>query len=63
MSAKAKSRIAALVMLIFAAAFFAFALTHPTASFPWSNTVSYIIYAVYLVVTAFLFIAPYKAKQ
>lgn len=46
-------------MLIFAAGFIVFALTHPTASFPWSNTVTYTVYAVYLFIMALLFIAPH----
>lgn len=60
MSFKKKSRAVASVMLIAALAFFVFAVTHPTASFPWSNAVTYWIYAVYVLVMALLFIAPSK---
>ena len=60
MSFKKKSRITALIMLIAAIAFFVYAVTHPTASFPWSNTITYSIYAVYILIMALLFIAPYK---
>ena len=60
MSFKKKSRITALIMLIAAIAFFVYAVTHPTAGFPWSNTITYSIYAVYILIMALLFIAPYK---
>lgn len=53
-----KFKIIASIMLIVAIAFFAFAVTHTTASFPWSNTITYFIYAVYLFITVLLFIAP-----
>ena len=49
-------------MFVIAAAFVVFALTHPDAAFPWSNTVSYIIYGIYAVVMIVLFIAPVKKK-
>lgn len=54
------SRITAFFMLIIAIAFVPFALNHPEASWPWSNTVSFIIYAVYIVLMIFLFAAPFK---
>lgn len=56
------SRTIAVIMLIIAAAFVIFALNNPQADFPWSNTVTYTIYAVYLILTAVLFIAPFKRK-
>ena len=37
-------------MLIAAVLFLAYAFTHPTASFPWSNTITYSLYAGYLIV-------------
>ena len=55
-------RIIAAVMLVIAAAFIVFALTHPDAVFPWSNTVSYIIYGVYAAIMIVLFIAPVKKR-
>ncbi len=58
MSFQKKSRIIASIMLIAAIAFFAFAITHPTASFPWSNAATYFIYAVYILIMAVLFVAP-----
>ncbi len=60
MSFKKKSRIIALIMLISAIVFFVFAITHPTASFPWSNTITYFIYAVYILIMVVLFVAPYR---
>ena len=60
MSFKKKSRIIASIMLIAAIAFFIYAITHPTASFPWSNTITYFIYAVYILIMVLLFIAPHK---
>ncbi len=55
-------RIIAAVMLVIAAAFIVFALTHPNAAFPWSNTVSYILYGVYAAIMIVLFIAPVKKR-
>ena len=60
MSFKKKSRIIALIMLVVAIAFFAFAISHPTAGFPWSNAITYFIYAVYILIMVLLFIAPHK---
>lgn len=60
MSFKKKSRIIASIMLIVAILFFVFAITHPTAGFPWSNTITYFIYAVYILIMIFLFAAPHK---
>lgn len=58
-----KSRIIAFLMLLFAIAFFIFAITHPTASFPWNNTITYLIYAVYFLVIIFLLITSHKKKK
>lgn len=63
MSYKKPLRIVAVLMLILAICFFAFAITHPTADFPWSNTVTYVIYAVYILIMAVLFIASFKNKK
>lgn len=59
---KKKSRIAGGIMLLFAIGFFLFAVTHPTASFPWSNGITYFIYILYGLVMAVLLIAPNKKK-
>lgn len=63
MAFKKKSRIIALLMLIAAIIFFIFAITHPTASFPWSNTITYLIYAIYILIMVLLFVAPYKNEK
>lgn len=48
------------VMLIAAVIFLVYAVTHPTASFPWSNAITYAFYAVYILVMLVLFVAPGK---
>lgn len=57
---KKTSRIIAGSMLVVAVIFVVYALIHPELSFPWNNTVTYIIYGVYAVITLLLFIAPFK---
>jgi hypothetical protein len=47
-------------MLGVALAFVAYALNHPEASFPWPNSVSYIIYATYILITVGLLILSRK---
>lgn len=47
MLSRKTSRIIASAMLVLALAFLAFAFTHPEAGFPWSNSVTYFICAVY----------------
>ena len=44
------------IMLIFAIGFVIYALNNPQASFPWTNTVTYSIYAVYFIVMATSFV-------
>ena len=56
-------RIIVVIMLTFAVCFFAYAITHPMATFPWSNTVTYSIYTVYIFIMAVLFIASRKNKK
>lgn len=51
-----------LIMLIVAIAFVIFALTHPTASFPWSNTITYILYIVYFIGVVVFLISPFRKK-
>lgn len=57
---KKLSRIIGAVMLFIAAVFVVIALTHPNASFTWSNAVTYTLYILYAVVMLFLLIAPFK---
>ena len=59
---KSASRIVGLVMLITAVAFIMFAVNHPEMSFPWNNTITWLLYGLYILVTVMLLIAP-KAKK
>lgn len=56
------SRIIGVVMAVVAIAFVVFALNHPEMSFPWSNTVTWVLYGLYAIVTAVLLIAPTNKK-
>ena len=57
-----ESKIIGLTMLIIAIVFIMFALNHPEKSFPWSNTITWLLYGVYFLVTVVLLIAP-KIKK
>ncbi len=46
----------ACIMLGIALAFIAYALNHPEFSFPWSNGITYTIYAIYLGIMVLLFL-------
>ena len=37
-------------------------LNHPEMSFPWNNTITWVMYGLYAIVTAVLLIAPTKKK-
>lgn len=56
------SRIIGLIMLLVAIVFLVFAMGHPEMSFPWSNTITYILYIVYLGAMVTFFVAPFKKK-
>lgn len=56
------SRIIGLTMLIIAIVFIMFVLNHPEKSFPWSNTITWLLYGVYFLVTVVLLIAPKMKK-
>ncbi|WP_302789129.1 hypothetical protein [Anaerostipes caccae] len=60
---KRKSRIIAFAMLVIGVCFIAVALNNPQLSWPWSNTITYFLYFVYLLGMAVLFIAPFKEKK
>lgn len=47
---KKHSRIIAVIMLVIAVIFIGIALNNPQASFPWSNTITYIFYGIYIIV-------------
>ena len=59
---KSASRIIGLLMLIIAVIFIMFALNHPEMSFPWNNTITWLLYGLYVLVTVVLFIAPKMKK-
>lgn len=59
---KKVSRSIAAVMFLLAAAFVWYALHHPEGSFPWSNTVTFVLYGVYLAAMILLCAAPFKKK-
>ena len=59
---KNTSRIVGLIMLIIAVAFILFALNHPEMSFPWNNTITWLLYGLYFLVTVVLLIAPKMKK-
>ena len=59
---KSISRIIGLIMLIIAIVFIMFALNHPEKSFPWNNTITWLLYGVYFLVTVVLLIAPKMKK-
>ena len=59
---KSISRIIGLIMLIIAIVFIMFALNHPEKSFPWNNTITWLLYGVYFLVAVVLLIAP-KIKK
>ena len=56
------SRIIGLIMVVIAIVFVVFALNHPEMSFSWSNTITWVLYGLYALVTAVLLIAPTKKK-
>ena len=55
---KKNSRIIALVMLVVVVAFILCAMRHPEMSFPWSNTITYLLYVIYFVIMVIFFVAP-----
>ncbi len=59
---KKTSRILALAMLLAAVIFLFLAFSHPEASFPWSNTITWSIYFVYFILMILFFIAPFRKK-
>ena len=59
---KSVSRIIGLIMLIIAIVFIMFALNHPEKRFPWNNTITWLLYGAYFLVTVVLLIAP-KMKR
>ena len=56
------SRIVAMILLAGAVCFLIFALGHPEMSFPWSNSITYALYALYILLVILFTIAPFKKK-
>lgn len=57
---KKNLRIVSGIMLIVAASFVIFAVNHPECAFPWSNTLTCIMYGIYVVLMVVFFIASLK---
>ena len=60
---KKHSRIIAVIMLVIAVIFIGIALNNPQASFPWSNTITYIFYGIYIIVMMVLFVVPFNKSK
>ena len=60
---KKHSRIIAVIMLVIAVIFIGIALNNSQASFPWSNTITYIFYGIYIIVMMVLFVAPFNKSK
>ncbi|WNX86057.1 hypothetical protein RWV98_07235 [Agathobaculum sp. NTUH-O15-33] len=60
---KKHARIIAVMMLLIAVIFIFFAFHNPQASFPWSNTITYMLYGIYVILMTVLFIAPFKRTK
>ena len=56
------SGIIGLVMVVIAIAFVVFVLNHPEMSFTWSNTITWVLYGLYAIVTVVLLITPAKRR-
>lgn len=45
-----------IVMVVIATIFIIIAFNHPEFAWPWSNTVTYILYGLYLIVMSIMFV-------
>lgn len=59
---KSISRIIGVIVLIVAIIFIMFAFNHPEKSFPWNNTITWLLYGIYFLVAVVLLIAPKMKK-
>jgi ABC-type transport system involved in cytochrome c biogenesis permease subunit len=50
------------IMVIIAICFVVFTLNNPQVSFPWSNTITYIIYFIYIIATIYLIIKGFQKE-
>ena len=48
------------IMVITAIVFIIFSLNYPEMSFPWSNSITYIIYGLYVLLAIFMF---FKSRE
>ena len=60
---KSISRIIGVIMLIVAIVFIMFALNHPEKSFPWNNTITWLLYGVYFLVAVVLVLKNGKTVE
>ena len=61
---KSKSYLtASIILLLIAILFIVFALNNPQMSFPWSNSITYIIYAAYTIITLCMFGLAIKHRK
>jgi len=51
-----------IVIVIVAICFVIFALNNPQASFPWSNTITYGIYIIFVIATIFFILKGLQKK-
>lgn len=56
MSTSKKLITIAVIMTLLAIIFIVIALSHPELSFPWSNTVTYILYVLYMAAMIVIYI-------
>lgn len=56
------AKTAGMIMIAIAVVFVIYALNHPEISFPWSNIITWILYAFYAIIAAVLIIYPSKKK-
>lgn len=52
-------RIVAIIMFLFLIGFILFAFNHPELSFPWQNSISYILYVLYIAVMIVFFVIDF----
>lgn len=58
-----RSKMIGIVMLVLAVIFVIFALSHPEMSFPWSNTITCLMYGMYVIVMIILLVAPFRNNK
>ena len=56
------SMVIGMTMLVIAIVFIWYAMNNPQVSFPWSNTITYLIYLVYILVMIGCFVYAKRKK-